>query len=95
MWDRWSHLSQPLTVLTSNKETFKWTYIEHKVFEDIKRIVSHDTLLEYPDVNENFNIHTEASYYQLGTFVSQALKPIPLYSWKITFTQPQYTVTEN
>ena len=52
IWSRWSHFLQPLTSLTSDKVTFKWTAIEQKVLEDIKRIFACDTLLAYLDFNE-------------------------------------------
>ena len=45
-------------------------------FDKIKRIMARDTLLTFPDFNENFNIHTDASMFQLGEFIRQNGKPI-------------------
>ena len=45
MRSRQSHSIQTLTALMSDKATFKWTDVEQKMFEDIKNIVTHDTLL--------------------------------------------------
>ena len=42
MWPRRSHLLQPLTALTPYKVRFKWTDMEQKVFDDIKRDVAYD-----------------------------------------------------
>ena len=53
----------------SSKVKFKWTKIEQDDFNEIKRIVSRDNLSSYPDFNEEFNIHTNASYFQLGVFI--------------------------
>ena len=50
---------------------FKWTKIEQDDFEEIKRIVSRDTLLAYPYFNEEFKIHTDAIYFRLGEFIGQ------------------------
>ena len=61
IWDKWSHLLQPFTALTSNKVKFKYTEVEQKAFDEIKQIVTRDTLLIYPDFNEHFDIHTGAS----------------------------------
>ena len=61
MWYRWSHLLQPLTSFTPDKVMFKWTSVEQKSFTDIKHIFARDTLLEYPDFNEIFDIHMYAS----------------------------------
>ena len=44
MWSRRSYLLHPLTVITSNKVKFKWTDMEQKSFDDIKRAVAQDTL---------------------------------------------------
>ena len=80
MWAIKSHLLQPLTSLTSNKVNFKWTDVEHKAFDEIKRTVAHNTLLVYPDFNKLFNIHTDASYHQLEAVIFQEGKPISIYS---------------
>ena len=53
-----------------------------------------DTLLTYLDFNEAFKIHTNASVFQLGAVIIQKVKPIALYSIKLTGAQQQYTVTE-
>ena len=50
-WAIWFHLLQPLTSLTSDKVKFKWTAVEQKSFNDIKRIVACVTLLAYPYFN--------------------------------------------
>ena len=61
MRDKQSDLIHPLTVLTSPKVNFKWTNMEQKLFDDIKRTLSHNTLLAYPDFNKRFDIHTHYS----------------------------------
>ena len=43
MWDRRLHLLHPLTALTSPKVKFKWTDVEQKSYDEIKRTVAHDT----------------------------------------------------
>ena len=94
MWPKRSHTLAPLTKLTPIKRKFKWTKVEQDVFDKIKRIVARNTLLNYPDFNENFKIHTNASEFQLGVVISQKVKPIAFYSKKLTNTQQRYTVIE-
>ena len=53
-----------------------------------------ENLLTYPDFNEKFKIHTDASKFQLGVVVSQKGKPITFYSIKLTNSQKRYTITE-
>ena len=44
---------------------FKWTDVEQKLFNEIKQISIHDTLLIHLYFNERFDIHTDASEYHL------------------------------
>ena len=59
-----------------------------------KRVIVKETLLAYPNFNKPFQIHTDASNYQLGAVVSQEGKPIAFYSHKLTPAQTRYTTTE-
>ena len=94
MWPRRSYTLAPLTRLTYIKRRFKWTQVEQDAFEKIKRVVACGTLLNYPDFNETFKIHTDDSAFQLGVVISQKVKPIDFYSRKLTDYQKLYTVTE-
>ena len=87
MWPRRSHTLAPLTKLTPINRKFKWTKVEQDAFDKIKRIVTRDALLNYPDFNEIFIIHTNASTFRLGTGISRRGKPIALYSRKLTDAQ--------
>ena len=42
---RQSHVLAPLTILTPIKRIFKWAQVKQDAFDEIKRIVAHDTLL--------------------------------------------------
>ena len=84
MWTRCSHPLHPLTALTSPKVKFKWTDVEQKAFDEIKRTPDNDTLLAYPDFIKRFEIHTDTSDHQLGAVISQEDKPIAFYSRKLT-----------
>ena len=53
-----------------------------------------DNLLTYTDFNEIFQIHTDASRYQLELVISQKGKYIAFYGRKHTDSQTSYTVTE-
>ena len=48
----------------------------------------------YPDFNEHFDIHTDASNFQLGAVIIQNGKPIDFCSRKLTGAQSRYTVME-
>ena len=56
--------------------------------------MARDTLLNYPDSNETFKIHTNDRAFQLGSVIIQKVKPIAFYSRELTESQQQYKVTE-
>ena len=57
-----SELLAPLTKLTSKDAKFQWTDVETKAFKAMKKALSRDTLLAYPDFNKEFEIYTDASH---------------------------------
>ena len=63
----------------------KWTEEHQKAFEHIKKSISRETLLVYPDFNKPFEIHTDASKVQLGAVISQDNKPIAFYATCVHF----------
>ena len=94
MWHHRSHILAPLTKLTSKITPWKWTSVEQEAFEQIKKVVSRETLLSFPNFEETFDIHTDASDTQLGAVISQGGKPIAFYSRKLADAQKRYTTTE-
>ena len=60
----------------------------------MKRIISKDVLLSYPDFNKPFEIFTDASHTQLGGVITQDDKPIAFYSRKLNAAQTRHTTTE-
>ena len=50
---------------------FKLTQVEQDAFEEIERIVACNNLSDYPDFNEEFKIHTNASDLQRGAVMIQ------------------------
>ena len=71
MWIRRSDTLAPLTVLTSKNVKWYWTATEQKAFESMKKIISREMLLIYPDFNSLFEIYTDASHTQLGAVITQ------------------------
>jgi RNase H-like domain found in reverse transcriptase len=60
----------------------------------MKRIVSREMLLAYPDFSKPFDVYTEANHSQLGAAICQNDKPIAFYSHKLNLEQTWYTTTE-
>jgi hypothetical protein len=89
MWIRRSHAA-----LTSKTAKWVWGAEEQKAFDTMKRIISKEVLLAYPDFNKPFIIHTDASHTQLGAVILQDERPIAFYSRKLKPEQTRYTTTE-
>ena len=76
MWKYRSGILTPLSSMTCKQA--KWNF---------KKLVSRETLLSYPNFNESFVIHMDASKLQLGAVISQDDKPIAFYSRKLNSAQ--------
>ena len=63
-----------------------------RCFQKNKHIVDRNTLLTYPYFNEEFEVHTNDRAFQLGAVIIHKVKPINLYSIKITSSHKRYTV---
>ena len=94
MWPRRSDILAPLSKLVSDKVPWKWTDREQKAFELMKKVISKEVLLSYPDFSKPFVIHTDASHQQLGAVITQNNRPIAFYSRKLNSAQTNYTTTE-
>ena len=60
----------------------------------MKRIISREVILSYPDFTKEFVIHTAASQTKLGGVISQDGKPIDFYNCKLNPAQTWYTTKE-
>ena len=63
-------------------------------FNCIKRIISQNVLLAYPNFDLPFQNHTEAFDFQLGLLTVQNGKPLAFYSRKLNISQKGHAVGE-
>ena len=75
MWKQRSSILTPLSSMTSKQAKWNWSKECQKAFDTIKKLVSRETLLSYPNFNKPFVIHTDASKLQLGAVISQDNNP--------------------
>ena len=80
IWVKRSELLAPLSSSTYKRAKWTCTECHQKAFENIQIIVSRETVLTYPNFNETFEIHNDASHTQLGEVISQKGKPMTIYS---------------
>ena len=94
MWRRRSHLLTPLTGLVGKDAKFVWGKEQQQAFDEMKKVISKETLLTFPDFNKEFHIYTDASNVQLGAVIMQEGKPLAFYSRKMNAAQRRYTTGE-
>ena len=95
LWKRRAHLLAPLTSLIDKKKgTVKWNEEAEKSFSEIKRICAENVLLHYHEFNEEFEIYTDASKYQMGGIITQKGKVIAYWSKKLSSAQTKYPTIE-
>ena len=110
LWEKRSHILAPLSDLVGiysptkkngkkgkrkiTTPKFVWSDECEKAFTQIKKIVSREVMLAYPNFNKKFEIYTDASTKQLGAVITQDNRPIAFYSKKLTKCQQRYTVTD-
>ena len=51
MWKRRSHILEPLTTMSGKNTHFKWTSECQAAFDEMKRAISEEVLLAFPDYN--------------------------------------------
>ena len=84
----------PLAALTPKTTQWKWELEEQESFDTVKHIIANLTVLVYPDFNEEFVIHVDASHEQLEAVISQDDHPIAFHSHKLKLEKTCYTTTE-
>ena len=94
MWPRRTHVLAPLTSLQGKDTPFVWGKAQQQAFDEMKALLAHDCLNVYPDLNQPFDIYTDASDYQLGAAIIQNGRPIAYYSRTLLPGEKNYTTTE-
>ena len=95
---RYSEIALPLTDLTRKaaQHKFSFTDLQRNAFLKLKELLCNATVLNVPDYNKEFVIHTDASQRACGAVISQSddtgfLQPVAFYSAKFTDTQARYS----
>ena len=80
-----SSIATPLHALTSVKEIFQWGGKHQKAFNTLKERISTAPVLALPELQQPFEIETDASEFAMGAVLMQGRKPVCYHSE--TFTQ--------
>ena len=60
----------------------------------MKKLMTKDILLSYPNHNLPFNIYTDTSNYQLAAAIFQKNTPVAYYLCKLSAAQRNFTMIE-
>ncbi|KAG0436062.1 Transposon Tf2-9 polyprotein [Dictyocoela muelleri] len=83
-----------LTKKLSKETNFSWNNQDQYELNEIMREIESQALLKYPDPNSAFKLETDASKEITGGVLSQTGKPIGFYSYKLSKTELNYSITE-
>jgi hypothetical protein len=83
-----------VTKVPRGSKSFNWAEAQGKEFQEIKKVITQNALLRFPDFDKIFDIHADASDNQLGSLISQDGYHVPFYIRKLTETQRNYMVGE-
>lgn len=90
--------AKPLNNLLRKDVTFKWGKEEQDAFESLKREITNEPVLIYPDFNKEFILTTDASKIAIGAILSQGSigqdRPIAFASRTLNKAESNYTTTE-
>ncbi len=78
----------------TKKVPWHWDEVHQRKFDHVKATIAKDVVLAYPDYSKVFEIYTDPSSKQLGAVITQDIRPIAFFSWKLSNTQRKYSITK-
>ena len=84
----------PLTRLQSPKRAFILDVQCQKAFDGVKHDLSHAPVLKSPDLNQPFELVTDACDFGIGAVLMQDKRPVAFGSRKLIPAELNYTTTE-
>lgn len=94
----YSTVAKPLHEIQSNKSAFNWTEDCKTAFEQLKKLLSQEPVMAFPDFKKKFILETDASNFAIGAVLSQegekGRQVIAYFSKTMTKHQLNYSVTE-
>lgn len=78
----------------TSKMKFQRKETDNKILDDIWEEIQLQTLLQYPNFNQEFVLETDASEIGIGSILKQKDKCIGMYSYKLKKSELNYSVVE-
>uniref|UniRef100_A0A2S2QW04 RNA-directed DNA polymerase n=1 Tax=Sipha flava TaxID=143950 RepID=A0A2S2QW04_9HEMI len=94
----YGQIAKPLTSLLKKDTIFNWTDLCQESFDKLKKILTTEPLLQYPDFTRKFNLTCDASNYAIGCVLLQGPigtdPPITYASRTLNRAEQNYNTTE-
>jgi hypothetical protein len=94
----YANLAEPLTKLTRKGQTYSWGTEQQKAFDALKKTLTSDNIMAFPDSHLPYKLYTDASGYALGSILTQEKdgieRPIHYVSKKLTTGQQKWSPIE-
>lgn len=90
----YSTVTEPLRVLTKSDHPFTWTPKHQQAFDQLKRLLTSDTVLAYFDPHKAATILVDASPVGLGAILCQDNRVVAYASRSLTPVEQRYSQTE-
>ena len=89
-----NHIATQLTNLIKGSQTFSWSEREQHAFDQLKKVVCAQPVLQLPDFSKPFEIHTNASDFAYGSVLMQDGHPIAYESKKFSAIESRWPTHE-
>ena len=95
----YSELAHPLIKLTHEKQSFEWGQEQNKNLKILKKLLSEEPILKYPDFDKEFILATDASNVAIGAVLGQLDElgkehPVAYASRVLNKAERNYSTTE-
>ena len=85
---------EPIRRLTRKDIQWRWTQVEEKALQEVKKLVTEAPVLSYYDPSSELTIQCDASQRGLGAALLQNQKPVAYASRALTETETRYAQIE-
>jgi hypothetical protein len=89
-----SKIAKPLSDLLKKNQAIVWTEACEHAFEELKTKLSSPPVLKFPEFDQPFEVHTDASDFAIGGVLMQGERPIAFESKKLDGTQTKWPTHE-
>jgi hypothetical protein len=92
-----SHIAWALNQVTKGggRAKFAWGKAQQQAFDDLKHRLCSTPVLALPDLQQQFDIETDASDYAVGIVLTQQGHPVAYHSETVSDTVRKYPTQEN